>query len=88
MPLEYDMKKLPHPDNPQVKLVALTEKKYIVIKFSGSSNETNLNNHLIELQHYVAKHQLQTTGSPVYAFYNPPWILPFLRRNEIMLELK
>jgi hypothetical protein len=30
---------------------------------------------------------LNVTGEPVLAFYDPPWTLPFLRRNEIWLEL-
>ncbi|MAI13777.1 MAG: heme-binding protein, partial [Rhodospirillaceae bacterium] len=26
-------------------------------------------------------------GNAKYAFYNPPWTLPFLRRNEVQFEL-
>lgn len=87
MPANYDKTKLPEPNNLQVKLSTIAEKKYIVISFSGFNTETNLNSHLDELKNYINRHRLHTVGYPLYAFYNPPWILPFLRRNEIMLEL-
>jgi hypothetical protein len=35
----------------------------------------------------VASAGLVTKGEPVFAFYDPPWTLPFMRRNEVMIEL-
>jgi len=89
MPAGYNKTKLPpQPNNLQVKILSFSEKKYIVIRFSGFNTDTNLNSHLDALKNYADRNKLHTVGSPLYAFYNPPWILPFLRRNEIMLELQ
>ena len=30
---------------------------------------------------------LKAAGEPTVAFYNPPWSLPFLRRNEYLIQL-
>lgn len=89
LPAGYDKTKFPpRPNNLQVNIIRFSEKKYIVIRFSGLNTDTNLNSHLDELKNYADRNELHTVGSPLYAFYNPPWILPFLRRNEIMLELQ
>ena len=37
---------------------------------------------------YVQSRNLSVKGSIKYAFYNPPWTLPALRRNEIMIEVQ
>jgi DNA gyrase inhibitor GyrI len=88
MPSTYTQETLPIPVNPLVKIISLPALKYVVIKFTGWNSDGNLTKHLEVLQAYAASHQLAVTGDPVMAFYNPPWILPFLRRNEILLELK
>ncbi len=89
MPAGYDKKKIPpQPNDRQIKILSFSEKKYIAIRFSGFNSDRNLNSHLDELKNYVDRNELHTVGSPLYAFYNPPWVLPFLRRNEIMLELE
>ena len=47
----------------------------------------NLHARQSELESFIKARQLKTIGSPVYAFYNPPWTLPFLRRNEILWQV-
>lgn len=88
MPADFNLKTLPKPNNPDISFITLPKKKYVVIKFSGGSSDENLKSHLNELLAYISNHKIETTGQPIMAFYNPPWILPWLRRNEIMFEIK
>ncbi|MBU6197431.1 MAG: heme-binding protein [Cyanobacteria bacterium REEB446] len=88
MPSKYSMNTLPKPNNEKVTLYQVPSKKYIVIKFSGMGSNKNLALHEKELQEYISKNKIQTLSEPIYAFYNPPWTLAFLRHNEIMIEIK
>lgn len=88
MPSSYTLKTLPKPNNDQVKIKTIPAKKVVVIVFSGSHSDANIAEHQTMLDKYVKENQLQTRGSHLIAFYNSPWSLPFMRRNEIMLELR
>jgi hypothetical protein len=87
MPKGWSMDTLPTPTNKRVKLVPVPDKKMVVIRFSGTADDRSIATKTAELRKYAADHTLSVIGEPVLAFYNPPWTLPFLRRNEIMLEL-
>ena len=88
MPANYTKESLPTPNNQEVAIITVPATKYVVIRFSGRNTDINIQDHLALLLKYIEKNNLKTTGTPVMAFYNPPWILPFLRRNEIFLELR
>lgn len=87
MPLSRTLQDLPKPDNANVKLLPQPSKKMIAITFSGTSSKENLSKHETLLRNYVAEKKIKTMGDPVYAFYNSPFSLPFMRRNEIMFEV-
>jgi hypothetical protein len=59
----------------------------VVIRFSGFNTDANIKSHRETLLKYIAELHLSVVSAPKTAFYNPPWTLPFLRRNEVMFEL-
>jgi hypothetical protein len=87
MPSRYTMETLPTPRNPAVRLRAIAGKRFAVIRFSGLAGDASLQRHTEVLNQFLAEHHLQALAPPAFAFYNPPWTLPFLRRNEIMVEI-
>lgn len=87
MPAQYTAETLPVPNNKAVRIVAEPAKRFAVIRFSGWSSEANLSEHRDQLVAWVKSKGLPAAGPPVAAFYNPPWSLPFLRRNEYLIEL-
>jgi DNA gyrase inhibitor GyrI len=87
MPAGLTIETLPRPNNPSVKLKKLSGKRFAVIRFSGVANQESLKLHTEELNRFVRGKHLNALSSPAYAFYNPPWTLPFLRRNEVMVEI-
>lgn len=87
MPAEYTAETLPVPNDQRVRIVAEPEKRFAVIRFSGWSSEANLAEHRAKLEAWVKDRALSTVGPPIAGFYNPPWSLPFLRRNEYLIEL-
>ncbi len=88
MPQGATLASLPLPNHPAISLKQEPARRVVVIRFSGTASEKNLQKHLALLLDYAGKHRLSTQGEPAYAFYNPPWTLPFMRRNEIMLRLQ
>ena len=87
MPSKYSMDSLPVPNNNRVRLKEILTKKFVVIEFSGTNSNENVTEHENQLMNYIEANQIKINGSPKYAFYNPPWSLPFLRRNEVMVEI-
>ena len=88
MPSKYRLDSLPVPNNNRVRLKEIMTKKFVVIEFSGTNSNENVTKHENQLMNYIEANQINFIGSPKYAFYNAPWTLPFLRRNEVMIEIK
>ena len=87
MPASYTMDTLPRPNNDAVKLEKIPGKRFAVIRFSGMAGEASLKGHTDELTKFIMEEKLNALSEPSYAFFNPPWTLPFLRRNEVMIEV-
>ena len=88
MPSEYTMDTLPKPLNSKVQLRQIPAVKRAVITFSGFSNHQKVAEKTLELEEWMKTKNLQATGTPKFARYNPPWTLPFMRRNEIQIDVR
>jgi hypothetical protein len=87
MPSKYTMETLPKPNNPAVELKEIPAKRFAAIRFSGMAEEDSLKRHTKELEDFLSAKTFTPLSPPTYAFYNPPWTLPFLRRNEVLVEI-
>jgi len=88
MPAQYTMDSIPKPINPLVQLRQIPAVKKAVIRFSGFYNQQKVDEKALELEQWIKSRNLQSAGTPNFARYNPPWSLPFMRRNEIMINLR
>ncbi|MGB4811875.1 MAG: heme-binding protein [Methylophilaceae bacterium] len=86
MPSQYTVQTLPTPNNPAVTLHEVPASHYAVISFSGLAGEEKTTKKTTELINWLASKNIKPIGTPELARYNPPWTLPFLRRNEVMVE--
>jgi DNA gyrase inhibitor GyrI len=87
MPDSYTLETLPKPNSDLVQLIKVPEKRFAAIRFTGFASQRTLNKQTDNLKAYIRERDLKAISAPIYAFYNPPWTLPFLRRNEVMIEL-
>ncbi len=88
MPEGYTLDTLPVPKNSSVKLKPIPAKRFAVIRFSGIADNKKLQQNEAILLAFIKDKHIKTISTTTYAFYNPPWTLPFLRRNEVMMEVE
>ena len=88
MPSQYTLASLPQPLDGKVQLREVPATKKAVIMFSGFYTEEKVKEKTVELERWIQVKNLQAIGRPNFARYNPPWTLPFLRRNEVMIEVR
>lgn len=87
MPSGYTVDNLPEPNDPRVQIRELPARTVAVYEYSGSWSEARYNEKLGEFRKQLGKAGIKTIGEPVFARFNSPFRLWFLRRNEIWLEL-
>jgi hypothetical protein len=88
MPNKYTLESLPLPNNGAVKLREVTAKTVAVAKYSGLNTDSRIRKETQALTDWVQARKLVPSGQPQLARYDPPWVFPMLRRNEIQLEIK
>ncbi len=87
MPARFSLETLPVPINPRVRLREQPAQLMAVRRYSGSWSESRYRDHETRLLETVRAAGLTPVGEPIYARYNSPFSLPFMRRNEVMIAV-
>jgi effector-binding domain-containing protein len=87
MPSKFTMETLPKPKNPNITIKQMPAQQLAVVTFSGWVDEEKLAAQTTRLNEWMAKNGLKASGSAQLSRYNPPWTLPFWRRNEVWMKL-
>lgn len=88
MPDKYTLETLPIPDDNSVYFKTVPARKVLAIRFSGRWTDENFADHERLLLAALKANQLKSIGNPWTARYNPPFMPGFMRRNEVMIELR
>jgi len=88
LPDGYTLDNSPIPLNPSIRLVEIAPKRVAVARYSGTWNEVAFRDNSARLQTWMQKNQLEAASLPRVAGYDPPWTIPFLRRNEVMIDVR
>ena len=77
----------PRPLDPRVSIVTLPEQTLAVLRFSGSRSDARIAEKTAELLAALRGTTWRPVGAPVAQLYDPPWTLPFFRRNEVAVAV-
>lgn len=87
MPSDQTMDSLPSPNDERVRLVHVPGEHMAVLRFSGVAKPDVIKARTEELMKTLSDNDVYAAGEPVTWFYNPPWTVPFRRRNEVAVSI-
>lgn len=88
LPSSFTPETAPLPSNPLVELAAIPSRTVAAIRFSGRLSEQKALELEQPLQAWIDQNGLTATSAPRSAGYDPPWTLPVLRRNELLIDVE
>jgi hypothetical protein len=87
MPSEHSLESLPVPNDERVQLVNVPAETVAVLRYSGTATLDAIASHTDQLLKTLRDNGFTTDGEPFSWFYDPPWTIPFRRRNEVAVKL-
>jgi hypothetical protein len=88
MPSASSLDRLPKPAGADVRLLDLPPARRAAIRFSGWWSDALFDEKNAELLAWMKKKGLAPSGPPTLAYYNDPFTPGFLRRNEVLYDVK
>ena len=87
LPSEYGPDTAPEPTEPDVELVTEPERTLAVDRFSWYAPDWRVERRTRKLRSTLEAEGIEPTGEPFLLRYNDPWTPPFMRRNELAVEV-
>jgi hypothetical protein len=88
MPSKWTMDTLPTPNDDRVRLTVVPPETVAALTFTGDRGPQAVSRRTEELRNALQDSDFEPTGEPAAWFYDPPWTLPFRRRNEIAIAVQ
>jgi hypothetical protein len=88
LPASYTLETAPQPTDPRVTLSQTPARLMAAVRYSGTWSRANYDENLGKLEAFIERRKLTRLSEPVWARYNPPMMPWFLRRNEILVEVR
>ena len=88
LPEEYSTETAPQPTDDAVELVEMPERTLAVRRFSWRPTEERIEREKTALLDRLDESNVPVAGEPFFMGYDAPWTLPFLRRNEVAVEVE
>ena len=89
LPKNLSSESIPAPTDKLVELSTESSKKWAVMKYSGIPNESLMKEMADKLMLAIKKSgHYRVTSDPRWAQYDGPMVIPFLRRNEVQIEVE
>jgi len=87
LPAKFDRTTAPRPSDDRVKIIDVPGQTVAVLRFSGFGGEATVAEKKRDLQASFAATPWRPLSDSVVYFYDPPWTLPFFRRNEVVVPV-
>ena len=87
LPSKWNLESAPVPNDQRVNLREIPPEQMVVLQFSGRMGTQDLQAREQELRQWSMKQGIAVVASIRTARYDPPWTLPFLRKNEVQLKV-
>jgi effector-binding domain-containing protein len=88
MPSKYTMDTLPEPLDSNVRLREIPAQKIAAVRYSGSWSRKKYEAQKTLLEEFIKQKGLRITGEDIFARYDPPFQLWFLKRNEVLYPVE
>jgi hypothetical protein len=88
LPSDLTVETAPTPTDARVRVTQVPGETLAVLRFSGGTRAAAVADRQAELLRRLAVSPWRAHGTPVTFFYDPPWTLPFLRRNEAAVAVR
>jgi hypothetical protein len=87
LPSEFNIDTAPIPNNESILLKEIPPRLMAVIQYSGRWTQRNFDKQSALLKSAIQEQGIEIISAAESAVYNPPFMPPFMRRNEVMFEV-
>jgi hypothetical protein len=86
LPRKYSFSTAPKPLDEGVELEQVPPQTMAILRYSGSVDERRIQRKFRELRGWVQSIGWRSISEPLAAQYDPPFTIPFLKRNEVLVR--